>query len=238
MTRGTGRSHFARAALEAMAYQSADVVDLMERDSGQELVELRVDGGAASNDLLCQFQADVLDVPVLRPAVTETTVLGAAFLAGPRCGRLGLDRRAARRLAAGPAVRARHVGRDRANVCDVAGRRRSNAPRAGPGSRRKRDDTRRGTAGHATGRGRSSQLRGIGPAGGGESTTSAPCSAWSATPCAEVRRGHRRRAHRRTRRRHAAHGCMPPPSASPPGPSLGGGGARHSRRSTGRWPTA
>ena len=86
MTRGTGRAHFARAALEAMAYQSADVVDLMQRDSGQELVELRVDGGAAANDLLCQFQADLLDAPVLRPAVTETTVLGAAFLAGLGAG--------------------------------------------------------------------------------------------------------------------------------------------------------
>jgi glycerol kinase len=86
LTRGTGRAHFARAALEAMAHQSADVVDLMERDSGQELVELRVDGGGAANDLLCQFQADLLDAPVLRPAETETTVLGAAFLAGLGAG--------------------------------------------------------------------------------------------------------------------------------------------------------
>lgn len=86
LTRGTGRAHFARAALEAMAHQSADVVDLMERDSGQELVELRVDGGAAANDLLCQFQADLLDAPVVRPAQTETTVLGAAFLAGLGAG--------------------------------------------------------------------------------------------------------------------------------------------------------
>lgn len=86
LTRGTGRAHFARAALEAMAYQSADVVDLMERESGQDLVELRVDGGAAANDLLCQFQADVLGVDVVRPAVTETTVLGAAFLAGLGAG--------------------------------------------------------------------------------------------------------------------------------------------------------
>ena len=86
LTRGTTAAHLARAALEAMAYQSADVVDLMERESGQELVELRVDGGAAANDLLCQFQADVLGVPVARPAVTETTVLGAAFLAGLGAG--------------------------------------------------------------------------------------------------------------------------------------------------------
>jgi glycerol kinase len=86
LTRGTGRAHFARAALEAMAYQTADVADLMERESGQDLVELRVDGGAADNDLLCAFQADVLGAPVLRPANTETTVHGAAFLAGLGAG--------------------------------------------------------------------------------------------------------------------------------------------------------
>ncbi|MBW3657797.1 MAG: glycerol kinase GlpK [Actinobacteria bacterium] len=86
LTRGTGRGHLARAAIEAMAYQSADVADLMERESKQQLAELRVDGGAAANDLLCQFQADILGVPVLRPEVAETTVLGAAFLAGLGAG--------------------------------------------------------------------------------------------------------------------------------------------------------
>ena len=86
LTRGTGRAHLARAALEAMAYQSADVAQLMERESKQQLAELRVDGGASANDLLCQFQADVLGVPVLRPEVQETTVLGAAFLAGLGAG--------------------------------------------------------------------------------------------------------------------------------------------------------
>ncbi len=86
LTRGTGRGHFVRAAIEAMAYQSADVVDLMVAESGQELQELRVDGGAAANDLLCQFQADILGVPVLRPQVRETTVMGAAFLAGLGAG--------------------------------------------------------------------------------------------------------------------------------------------------------
>jgi glycerol kinase len=86
MTRGTGRAHLARAALEAMAYQTVDVAELMERDSGQDIQELRVDGGAAANDLLCQFQADVLDVEVLRPENAETTVLGAAFLAGLGAG--------------------------------------------------------------------------------------------------------------------------------------------------------
>jgi glycerol kinase len=86
LTRGTGRSHLARAALEAMAYQSADVARLMERESTQRFAELRVDGGASENDLLCQFQADVLGVPVVRPQVAETTVMGAAFLAGLGAG--------------------------------------------------------------------------------------------------------------------------------------------------------
>ncbi len=86
LTRGSGRGHMARAALEAMAYQSVDVADLMERESGQDLSELRVDGGASSNDLLCQFQADVLGVDVVRPEVLETTVMGAAYLAGLGAG--------------------------------------------------------------------------------------------------------------------------------------------------------
>ncbi len=82
LTRGTGRAQIARAALEAIAYQSADVLDAMQKDSGIALTELRVDGGAAANDLLMQFQADLLGVPVLRPEVIETTALGAAYLAG------------------------------------------------------------------------------------------------------------------------------------------------------------
>ncbi len=86
MTRGTDRRHLARAALEAMAYQVTEVAQLMEREAKQDLQELRVDGGAAANDLLCQFQADLLGVPVLRPQDTETTVLGAAFLAGLGAG--------------------------------------------------------------------------------------------------------------------------------------------------------
>jgi len=82
LTRGSGRAHLARAALESIAYQSADVLDAMQKDSGEKLSELRVDGGAAANDLLMQFQADVLGVPVVRPRVLETTALGAAYLAG------------------------------------------------------------------------------------------------------------------------------------------------------------
>jgi glycerol kinase len=82
LTRGSGRAHLARAALESIAYQSADVLDAMQKDSGQKLSELRVDGGAAANDLLMQFQADILGVPVVRPRILETTALGAAYLAG------------------------------------------------------------------------------------------------------------------------------------------------------------
>jgi glycerol kinase len=82
LTRGTTRAHIARAALESIAYQSAEVLQAMEKDSGKPLAELRVDGGAAANDLLMQFQADILGVPVLRPKVLETTALGAAYLAG------------------------------------------------------------------------------------------------------------------------------------------------------------
>jgi glycerol kinase len=86
ITRGTTRAHVARAALEAIALQSAEVLEAMQRDAGQSIRELRVDGGAARNDLLMQFQADVMGVPVVRPAVTETTALGAAYLAGLAVG--------------------------------------------------------------------------------------------------------------------------------------------------------
>ncbi|OFZ96942.1 MAG: glycerol kinase [Betaproteobacteria bacterium RIFCSPLOWO2_02_67_12] len=82
LTRGSGRAHIARAALESIAYQSADVLEAMQKDSGVKLAELRVDGGAAVNDLLMQFQADILGVTVVRPRVLETTALGAAYLAG------------------------------------------------------------------------------------------------------------------------------------------------------------
>ncbi len=86
LTRGTGRAHIARAALEAIAYQVRDVLEAMQRDSGVKLEALRVDGGATANDLLMQFQADLLGVPVERPVVTETTALGAAYLAGLQAG--------------------------------------------------------------------------------------------------------------------------------------------------------
>jgi glycerol kinase len=82
ITRGTTAGHLARAAVESIAFQVADLLDAMRRDSGDAVKELRVDGGAAANDALMQFQADILGVPVLRPAVTETTAMGAAYLAG------------------------------------------------------------------------------------------------------------------------------------------------------------
>ena len=86
ITRGTTAGHLARAAVESIAYQVADLLDAMHRDSGGAVKELRVDGGAATNDSLMQFQSDILGVPVVRPAVTETTALGAAYLAGQAVG--------------------------------------------------------------------------------------------------------------------------------------------------------
>jgi glycerol kinase len=86
ITRGTTAGHLARAALEGIAFQVADVLDVMKQDSGVVMNELRVDGGACSNNLLMQFQADILQVPVVRPKVTETTALGAAYLAGLATG--------------------------------------------------------------------------------------------------------------------------------------------------------
>ncbi len=86
LSRATHRAHVARAALEAIALSVADVVDCMERDAGTRLGRLRVDGGAAANDLLLQIQADLLGLPVDRPAVLETTALGAALLAGMAVG--------------------------------------------------------------------------------------------------------------------------------------------------------
>jgi glycerol kinase len=86
LTRGTTAGHFARAALEGIAFQVADVLDVMQQDSQMAVKELRVDGGAAANDLLMQFQADLLRKPAVRPQVTETTALGAAYLAGLAVG--------------------------------------------------------------------------------------------------------------------------------------------------------
>jgi glycerol kinase len=86
LTRGSGRAHLARAALEAMAYQTADALRAMEQASGVVLDELKADGGAVVNGWLMKFQADVLGVPVVIPEVSETTALGAAYLAGVATG--------------------------------------------------------------------------------------------------------------------------------------------------------
>ncbi len=86
LTRGSTRAHLVRAAVEAMAYQTRDVVEAMQADAGSPLRELRVDGGASAMDVLCQFQADLLGIPVRRPVQTETTALGAAYLAGLGAG--------------------------------------------------------------------------------------------------------------------------------------------------------
>ncbi|MFT4247796.1 MAG: glycerol kinase GlpK [Pseudomonas sp.] len=86
LTRGTTKEHFIRAAIESMAYQTRDVLGAMQADSRIELKELRADGGAIANDFMAQFQSDILDVPVLRPQVAETTALGAAYLAGLATG--------------------------------------------------------------------------------------------------------------------------------------------------------
>ncbi|HET7201342.1 MAG TPA: FGGY-family carbohydrate kinase, partial [Burkholderiales bacterium] len=86
LTRGSNAGHIARAAVESIAFQSAELLRAMQQDSGESLKELRVDGGAAADDLLMQFQADLLGVPVVRPKVLETTALGAAYLAGLATG--------------------------------------------------------------------------------------------------------------------------------------------------------
>ena len=128
LTRGSGRAQLARAALEAMAYQAVDAVRAMEESSGVVLDELKADGGAAVNGWLMQFQADVLGVPVVVPSVSETTALGAAYLAGVATGLwseaevAGMWRRAARYEPSLPDGRARRAAGGLAR-------------RAGPGAR-------------------------------------------------------------------------------------------------------
>ena len=86
LTRGSNRNHIIRAALEAMAYQSADVMKVMSSEAGMQATRLAVDGGACANDFLMQFQADVLNCEVLRPEVIESTSLGVAYMAGLKAG--------------------------------------------------------------------------------------------------------------------------------------------------------
>jgi glycerol kinase len=86
LTRFINKGHIARATLEATAYQTREVLDAMQKDSNVNLEKLKVDGGMVNNELLMQFQADLLNVPVIRPKVTETTALGVAYAAGLACG--------------------------------------------------------------------------------------------------------------------------------------------------------
>ncbi|MBS4535107.1 glycerol kinase GlpK [Clostridium sp. D2Q-14] len=86
LTRGANKNHIIRAALESIAYQSKDILEAMQQDSGIDLKELKVDGGAVANNFLMQFQSDILEVPVNRPVITETTAMGAAYLAGLAVG--------------------------------------------------------------------------------------------------------------------------------------------------------
>jgi glycerol kinase len=86
ITLATTKAHLVRATLESIAYQTLDLVDAMQADSGRALQELRVDGGASANDFLMQFQADILGCPLVRPVDTETTALGAAYMAGLAIG--------------------------------------------------------------------------------------------------------------------------------------------------------
>ena len=89
LTRATGRAHVVRAVLESMAYQTVDVLELMQKEAGVSLTSLRVDGGACANNLLLDFQADISGLPIIRPACIETTALGAANLAGLAVGVFG-----------------------------------------------------------------------------------------------------------------------------------------------------
>lgn len=86
LTRGVGRSHIVRAALEAIAFQTEDILEVMRKDSGINISRLAIDGGAAQNNFLASFQSDISDVEIIRPSCVETTALGAAFLAGIGCG--------------------------------------------------------------------------------------------------------------------------------------------------------
>ncbi len=131
LTRYVNAGHIARATLEATAYQSREVVDAMNADSGVDLESLKVDGGMVQNDLLMQFQADLLDVDVIRPAVAETTALGRGLRRRPRGRLLGGAGGPARELGRGQALEARRWTRSSARPSTATGRRRSRAPSTG-----------------------------------------------------------------------------------------------------------
>ena len=130
ITRGTTRAHLVRAALEAMAFSSADLLDAMAAAGGLEVPVLRVDGGAAANDWLMQFQADVLGIPVERPDMVETTALGAAGLAGLA---LGVWASPAEFLARPPVPAVRATSRCGAAACRAGRMESGRARRRWPG---------------------------------------------------------------------------------------------------------
>ena len=141
LTRGTTRAHLARAALEGIAYQTVDAVRAQERLAGEQLTELRADGGAVANRWLMQFQADVLGAPVIVPEIAETTALGRRLPGGDR--RRHLDRRTrSGRCGARPPATSRRWRRRSASACWAAGPRRSSAPATGPSARPARNSTR------------------------------------------------------------------------------------------------
>ena len=124
LTRYTNKSHLARAVLEATAFQTREVVEAMEKDSGVPLAVLRTDGGMVENELLMQFQADILDRAVVRPAVKETTALGAAYAAGPGHGLLRELEDLRAQWSVDRTWKPQHGRRRGANACTASGRRR------------------------------------------------------------------------------------------------------------------
>ena len=124
LTRYVNAGHIARAALEATAYQTREVVEAMDADSGVELESLKVDGGMVANELLMQFQADMLGVDVIRPAVAETTALGAAYAAGLATGLLGRAARTCARTGSRTSAGRRRWTPPSATSTTVTGRRR------------------------------------------------------------------------------------------------------------------
>ena len=131
LTRYVNKGHIARAVLEATAFQTKEVLDAMNADSGVDLTALKVDGGMVANETLMQFQADILGVPVIRPVVAETTALGAAYAAGLAVGLLGVRGRHPRQLGRGQALGAADGRRDSGRSCTGSGRRPSPRPSTG-----------------------------------------------------------------------------------------------------------
>ena len=145
LTRYTNKGHLARAVLEATAFQTREVVEAMEKDSGIPLDVLRTDGGMVEDDLLMQFQADILDRPVVRPVVKETTALGAAYAAGLAVGLLQEPRRPALALGGRPHLATAYGSDSSAKRCTASGRRPSLGRSTGWIRRRSRKENQDGS---------------------------------------------------------------------------------------------